>query len=174
MEFFEVVSRRHSYRGPFQAGPVPREHLQRIVEAGIKAPSGMNLQTTTFVVVDDPALLRQIAALAPDNKALNTCPALIALVMDSPEEMERTMFVGVQDYAAAAAQMLLAITALGYATVWIEGLLSRPENAGAIAELLGVPAPKTVRVLLPLGAPAEPLTDRGRKPFDERARWNRW
>jgi nitroreductase len=174
MEFFEVVSSRHSYRGPFTAEPVPQEDLRRIVEAGIKAPSGMNQQTTTFVVVDDPALLKQIAALAPDNKALNTCQALIALVMDGPDDAGRPPIVGVEDYAVAAGYMLLAITALGYASVWLQGMLGRPENAQAIGELLGVPAQKSVRVMLPLGRPAEPLSDRGRKTFDERARWNGW
>ena len=174
MEFFEVVNSRHSYRGPFTAQPVPQADLRRIVEVGIKAPSGMNAQTTTFVVVDDPMLLRQIWALAPDNKALSTCPALIALVMDGPDDAGRPPVVGVEDYAAAAGYLLLAITSLGYASVWIQGMLSRPENAQAIGALLGVPAPKTVRVMLPLGVPAEPLSDRGRKTFDERARWNRW
>ncbi|RMG04478.1 MAG: nitroreductase, partial [Planctomycetota bacterium] len=59
MDVFEAIRRRHSYRGPFTDAPVPREDLRKIVEAGIRAPSGKNEQTTSFVIVDDPALLEQ-------------------------------------------------------------------------------------------------------------------
>ena len=64
-----MFAKRHSYRGPFRDEPVPREHLRRIVEAGLLAPSGENAQTTTFVIVDDPAIVRAIASM-PYNKAM--------------------------------------------------------------------------------------------------------
>jgi nitroreductase len=175
MEFFDVVNGRHSYRGPYTDAPVPGADLVKIVEAGINAPSAVNWQTTTFVIVNGPEVLSKIAALAPDVKGLNTCPALIAVVADGPEESPRPgLFFGVQDYAAATENMLLAITALGYASVWTEGMLARNDNWRAVGELLGVPSPKRVRVLLPVGVPAEPLVARGRKPFAERAHWNHW
>jgi len=175
MEFFETVNSRHSYRGPYTDAPVPDADLVKIVEAGIKAPSAANWQTTSFVIVNDPEVLNKIRALAPDIKGLNTCQALIAVVADGPEESPRPgLFFGVQDYAAATENMLLAITALGYASVWTEGMLARDDNARTVGDLLDVPSPKKVRVLLPVGVPAEPLADRGRKPFVERAHWNHW
>ena len=57
MELFESIRRRHSYRGPFRDQPVRRADPERIVEAGIRAPSGRNAQTTSFVIVDDPELV---------------------------------------------------------------------------------------------------------------------
>ena len=177
MEFFEVVNNRHSYRGPFTDAPVPDEDLSRIVEAGIKAPSGGNRQSTSFVVVNDASVIEQIAALAPNSQVLATCPALIAIVVNRPPESEAPgPCFGFQDYAAAMENMLLAITALGYASVWLEGMLHSQEGKGAraVADILGVPSPKVVRALIPVGVAAEPLSDRGRKPFDERACWNRW
>ncbi|MCK4343353.1 MAG: nitroreductase family protein [Phycisphaerae bacterium] len=53
MDVFEAIAKRHSYRGPFKDQPVPRADLQRIVQAGLQAPSGKNAQTTTFVIVDE-------------------------------------------------------------------------------------------------------------------------
>ena len=49
--------------------------------------------------------------------------------------------------------MLLAITALGYATVWLDGELRHGKTAPlGSAQLLGVPGGKTIiRVLLPIG-----------------------
>ena len=40
MDFFDVVKRRGSYRGPFAQEAVPQEALRKILEAGVRAPSG--------------------------------------------------------------------------------------------------------------------------------------
>lgn len=53
-------------------------------------------------------------------------------------------------------------------------MLSRSETLDRVHALLGIPAPKKVRVLMPVGVPAEPLIARERRPFEERARWNKW
>ncbi|MBC7316567.1 MAG: nitroreductase, partial [Chloroflexi bacterium] len=42
------------------------------------------------------------------------------------------------------------------------------------ARLLGVPDHVEVRVLLPIGVPAEPGRQREKRPFHERAWWNRY
>jgi nitroreductase len=48
MDLFDAIARRASYRGPFAARPVPREHLKIIVQAGLQAPSACNEQTPAF------------------------------------------------------------------------------------------------------------------------------
>ena len=63
MDLFEAIERRYSYRGEFTDAPVGREDLEKIVRAGIRAPSGKNEQVTSFVIVDDPQLLEQIAEI---------------------------------------------------------------------------------------------------------------
>ena len=40
---------RTSYRGKYTPDPVPREHMQQLLEAGIAAPSGCNKQTTSLI-----------------------------------------------------------------------------------------------------------------------------
>ena len=175
MDCLQAIHARHSYRGPYTDAAVPQTDLIEIVKAGIQAPSGNNDQTTSFVIVTAPDTLKQIATIAPDSKALATCQALVAVVMASPDEIPAGHgFFGHEDYAAAVENMLLAITALGYASVWLDGVLRSNNNARFVGELLGVPSEKEVCVLLPVGVPAEPLTDRGRKPFEERTRWERW
>ena len=61
MDVFDAIERRHSYRGAFEPGRLPRADLERIVAAGIRAPSGYNGQSTSFVIVDEPALLARLA-----------------------------------------------------------------------------------------------------------------
>ena len=67
MDVFEAIAKRHSYRGPFRDRAVPRADLERIVQAGLQAPSGKNAQTTSFVIVDDA---HQLYSLQP---ALSIC-----------------------------------------------------------------------------------------------------
>lgn len=174
MDVFEAIAKRHSYRGAFRDVPVPREDLQRIVEAALKAPSGYNAQTTSFVIVDDAALLAQLSAMNPESVAMRTAKAVIVCCMDKPETNSERIFFGLENYGAAVENAWLAATALGYATVWIDGWLRREGRAEAVGRLLGVPEGVEVRVLLPIGVPAEPGHQREKRPFHERAWWNRY
>jgi len=176
MEFFEVVRNRHSYRGGYNDMVVRRDELLEIVGAGLAAPSGCNKQTTRFVIVDNPLLVAQIAGMNPTNKAMQQAKVFIACIIDkNPEPVyEEGMSFQVEDCAAAVENMLLAITALGYASVWVDGWLRKDGRAEAIGNLLCVPAGKVVRVLLPLGMPAETVKQPEKMQFSERAWFNKY
>jgi len=172
MDVFEALARRHSYRGEFTAAAVPREHLRRIAEAGLQAPSACNEQTPSLVIVDDPALLAALAAIV-DRPVMRTARAAIVCVADH-RPVYRNLSFAAEDCAAAVENMLLAVTALGYATVWLDGALRSEGRAERIGELLGVPPRLQVRVLLPLGVPAAAVRPPEKKPFHERAWFNRY
>lgn len=52
MEFFEVLRKRRSVRR-FQDKPVPRELVERLLEAAFLSPSSFNKRPWHFIVVDD-------------------------------------------------------------------------------------------------------------------------
>ncbi len=172
MDVFEAVSKRCSYRGEFTDAPVPREDLIKIVLAGIHAPSGKNEQTTSFVIVDDADLLRQIAGIV-GKPVCHAAKAMIVCVIDPRPVLDDISFA-VEDCAAAVENMLLAITALGYASVWLDGALRRESIAARVGRLLGVPDDRSVRVLLPLGVAAAPASQKEKLPFEKRAWFNRY
>jgi nitroreductase len=175
MELFEAIGRRHCYRAGFKEDSVPRADLQKIVQAGLDAPSGKNGQTTSFVIVDDPALVKQIAEMHESGKSFRQGRAFIACVIDrQPEAIYEGMSFAVEDCAAAVENMLLAITGLGYASVWIDGWLRVADRNTKIGDLLGVPRDKVVRILLPVGVPAEEYPSPAKKPFEQRAWFNQW
>jgi nitroreductase len=154
---------------------VRHEDLLNIVQAGLDAPSGKNCQTTQFVIVDDPNLLEQIRQMHPANKAMQQARAFIACIIDKqPEAVYEGLQFQVEDCAAAVENMLLAITALGYASVWVDGWLRREGRSDAIGKLLGVPDSKIVRILLPIGVPAEEYKQPKKMPFSERAWFNQY
>jgi len=169
MDFFEAVDARYSYRGDFTDDPVSRDDLEKIVSAGLAAPSGCNKQTTTFVCVSDPELVRKIGELQ-SMKACKTARAFICCCIDrEPEAAYKEFSFQVEDCAAAVENMLLAISALGYASVWIDGGLRVEGRAEKIGELLNVPESKVVRVILPVGSPVAEGPRRDKMAFSERA-----
>jgi nitroreductase len=172
MDLFEAIQKRYSYRGEFTRARIPRDDLQKIVQAGIQAPSAKNEQVASFVIVDDPQLLRQIAEIV-DRPVCRTAQAMIACVADPRPVLGEISFAA-EDCAAAVENMLLALTALGYASVWLDGVLRVDDKAARIGRLLGVPAGMIVRVLLPLGVAASPGTQKERLPFQQRAWFNRY
>ena len=175
MELFEAIAKRHSYRGSFAQTPVGREALQKIVQAGLQAPSGKNEQTTRFVIVDDAELLAKIGQMEGANKAVCQAKALIACVIDrQPEATYEGFSFAVEDCAAAVENVLLAVTALGYATVWIDGWLRVAGRADQIGKLLGVPTEKVVRVILPIGTPTQDYKQPAKMPFEQRAWFNKY
>jgi len=147
MDFFAAVNARRSVR-QFKDQPVPPDTLEKIVAAGVEAPSGCNMQLRQYVIVDDPALLEKIR---PMSGALKTAPAIIVLVMD-PKGTPYGEF-WMQDASAAMQNMLLAAVALGYASCWVEGGIRRHEDT--LRQLLNVPPHLRVWSLLPVGLPAE-------------------
>jgi len=172
MDLFDALAQRYSYRGGYRRLAAKRADLRKIMESAIRAPSGCNAQTTSFVAVDDPALIAQISTIV-DRPTVREAAALIFCVMDT-RAVYREMSFGVEDCAAAAENIWLAITALGYASVWLDGVLRVEGRAEKIGALLGVPAGQSVRILMPVGVPTEPGTPRDRLPFEKRAFFNHW
>jgi len=171
MDMMKTILTRRSYRGKYLPHPVPREHLQAILEAGLAAPSGCNKQTTSLIAVDDPQLLEALHSVITPPIG-ETAPAMIC-VLAQPIIAYRDRCFAVQDYAAAIENMLLAIEALGYASCWIEGHITDTDRIGRkMADILGVPEDMELVCFLPVGKAAESVKAPVKKPFEERAWFN--
>ena len=171
MNTLDAIRARRSYRGRYLPTPVPREHLSAIMEAGLRAPSGCNKQTTSLIAVDDPEVLGQLHAVI-DPPAAETAPAMIC-VLTRPiiAYRDRTFFV--QDYAAAIQNMLLAITDLGYESCWYEGHITDVDRIGdKMARILGVPEEYQLVCFLPVGKAAGDVKAPKKLPAESRCCFN--
>jgi len=161
VDALEAIRRRRSVRN-YTGEPIPKEDLERIVDAGRLAASGSNLQPWDFIVVTDQAMINKLKVAAD---WMDKAGAIIAVVMDSSSRW------WLEDGSAAVENMLIASTALGYGSCWLEGYtLPREEEFKA---LLGVPAEKRLLTLVPIGVPAEwPTKDK--KSLEEVIHWERY
>lgn len=164
MEFFDVIARRGSYRGEFEQSSIPQEELYRILDAGIRAPSGYNLQTATFYAVTDELLRRSLAEIFP-TKAVQTAPVILVVTSQCIHSGDHNLQFETEDYAAATENIMLAITASGYAGVWMDGMMKFDGHTDAVRQLLHIPDSETPRTIIPFGKPAGPVSQRPKKAF---------
>lgn len=172
MDLFDAIDKRYSYRGRFLSNPIPRDSLQLIMEAGLAAPSGCNEQTTSLIGIDDTELMKRVAGLL-GKPGFASAPAAIC-VLTQPIPAFKGRFYNVQDYAAVIENMLLAVTALGYASCWVEGYVTDQTTkiGKQMAAILNVPDSYQLVSFLPIGIPAESGPRAKRKLFCERAWFN--
>ncbi len=172
MECINTIMTRRSIR-KYKAEPVAQQDLMTILEAGRWAPSAGNLQPCHFVVVRDPARLKQLQEAAMGQETLDTAPMVIVVCAD-PNRCEKYGEKGMKhfllmDGANASQNMLLAARALGYGSCWMGGFSEK-----AVKQVLGLPDHFRVISLVPIGKADEDPEPRPRRPLDEIVHWDGW
>ena len=163
METLEAIKKRRSIRN-FTGELIPRKDLETIVDAGRLAASGSNKQPWDFIVITERIMIDQLSERVAKNWMIKA-GAIIAVVMDPRSRW------WIEDGAAAIENMLIASTALGYGSCWLEGnTLPREEE---FKVLLGVPETKKLLTLLPIGVPVEWPT-KEKKPLSEVLHWEKY
>jgi nitroreductase len=161
MNALEAIRKRRSVR-KYTGEPIPREDLKKIVDAGRLAATGSNRQPWDFIVVTEREMIERLKVAA---QWMEKAAAIIAVVMDPSSRW------WVEDGSAAVENMLIASTALGYGSCWLEGYtLPREEE---FKELLGVPKEKRLLTLIPIGVPVEWPT-KEKRPLEEVLHWERY
>jgi len=161
MDALEAIRKRRSVR-KYTGDPIPREDLEKIIDAGRLAATGNNRQPWDFIVVTEREMIDRLKVA---SAWMEEAGAIVAVVMDPDSRW------WLEDGAAAVENMLIASTALGYGSCWLEGYtLPREEE---FKQLLGVPEEKRLLTLVPIGVPAEWPT-REKKSLEEVIHWERY
>jgi len=161
MDALEAIRKRRSIRR-YTGDPIPREELEAIVDAGRLAASGYNRQPWDFIIITDLGMINKLKVAA---QWMDKAAAIIAVVMDPSAEF------WLEDGSAAVENMLIASTALGYGSCWLEGDTLPLEKE--LKSLLGVPKERKLLTLVPIGVPAEwPTKDK--KPLENVIHWESW
>lgn len=166
MDIYEAIARRRSVRKYKKGEALPRETLERLVDAGAKAPSGGNQQGWVFVAVDDPAVKAEIAEYAKYGRHIGDAGACIAIFCN------RQALCIVEDCSAAAENIMLAAAAEGLGTCWVNSY--HIGHAKEVERLLGCPPTHELVVLLAVGVPAGETPAPGKKRLEEVLRWNKF
>ncbi len=191
--FYEDVKRRRTVRD-FSDRPVPRDIIEKALEAANTAPSGANLQPWHFVVVSGPETKKKIreaaeaeerefyehraseewlAALAPlgtdsSKPFLETAPYLIAVFLQKYGQLEDGRkvkhYYPTESTGLATGMLITALHHAGLAT-----LTHTPSPMKFLNEILGRPTSERPFLLLVVGYPSDDarVPDIDRKSLDE-------
>jgi nitroreductase len=196
MEFDDVIRSRRMVRN-YRTEPVPMEVLERIVDAGLSAPSAGHSQGVGFVIVTDPETRRAIADLAGETAHVSRgfepwiSPAPAHIVITVSEAAYRDRYLepdkrdpggGIEgwpvpywwvDAGAALMAVLLAAVNEGVAGGFL-GAHSLPD----LGPLLDIPDPHVPIGLVTVGYPLPDRRsrslDRGRRPRATVVHRERW
>src|SRR5215468_8138306 len=111
METWDAIRSRRNVR-TYQDRPIPAEDIDRILEAGRRAPSASNRQPWDFVLVTDRSQLQQLTTVWVGARHLAQAAAAVVLTLRRPEE-ERYVTIDQYDLGQATMTMMLAATDLG-------------------------------------------------------------
>ena len=153
MEAYEAILSRRSIR-KFQDKSIEDEVIEKLIRAGVAAPSAHNEQPWHFVVIKDRAILDEIPKFHPYAKMLVEAPAAIAVCVDHNLEKDPTAGYWIQDCSATAQNILLAAHALGMGACWL-GIHPREKRKSALGKLLRLPESVEALSVIALGYPAE-------------------
>ena len=171
METWDAIRARRNVRS-YTGDAVPEADLNRIVEAGWRAPSASNRQHWDFVVVTDRDQLSELSTVWQGAWHIAAAAAAIALVVPIPTD-DRMRVVDQYDLGQATFAMMLAATDLGVGAG--HSSVGDQDKARAI---LGVPDTHLVSFLLGIGYPADrplrPILKPDRRPFNEVVHYGRW
>jgi nitroreductase len=171
VDTWDAIRARRNVRD-YTDQPISREHLDRILEAGRRAPSSRNWQPWDFVVVTDRDQLRDLATVWQGAGHVARSAATIAMVARIPEDDQHRDWTQ-YDFGQATMSIMLAATDLGIGT----GHSAVGDQALA-RRILGLPEDRFCAYLIALGYPADrpltPISKPSRRPFDSVVHWSRY
>ncbi|MBP1644747.1 MAG: nitroreductase [Bacteroidetes bacterium] len=168
----ENILNRKSVR-KYTNADVKKEQLEILVRAGMAAPSARNSQPWLFFVIDDRAILDNLAKQLPNAKMLLNAKAAIVVCGNLQKALEgdgREFWV--QDCSAATQNILLAAESMGLGAVWT-GAYPRKEIVNIIKVELGLPEHIVPLNVIPIGWQTGEEKPK-QKYTEENVRWNKW
>jgi nitroreductase len=150
----DLIRTRRSVRS-FAGTVVSDEMVEKVLEAGRWAPSGMNNQPWRFALIRDRDLKDRVSRLTRYRRIVQGADTLIAVFMDTKAGYHRTK--DIQAMGACIQNMLLAIHGLGLGGVWLGEIL---RSEGELRGLLGAPDDYELMAVIALGYPAEKSVQR--------------
>ena len=151
LDAMEALLTRRSIR-KYKQGEVPDSVVKDVLTAAMSAPSAGNQQAWQFIVVRDRHTLTKLTEIHPSAQMLKEAPMAIVLCGDL--SMEKYKGFWVQDCSAAMENLLLAIHASGFSSVWL-GVYPRQERIEGLRKLFGLPEHVVPLAIAPVGVPGE-------------------
>ncbi len=164
METFDSIAKRASVRS-FQARPVSKEYLEKLVDAGRRAPTARAVEPWEFIVVTNRETLAQLGSIANTGEFIAEAAACIVIYC------KETKYY-LEDGSAATENILLGAADLGLGACWVAG--DKKPYASEVGKLLRVPSGMKLISLLALGWPSGKIRQVKNRSTEEVLHWEQY
>lgn len=174
MDFYKVIENRTSNKS-FTNEPIPKDSLDRIINAALMSPSWKNKTCYSFIFVNDPTQKDEIAQtiLNDTNEASNSVKQspLVAIIVADPSQSgmidDKSYYM--VDCGIAMEHLVLASTNEGLGTCWIGAF-----DEKKLRKLLNVPNEYKIVALSPIGKTSELPVKEPAKDISQHIYYNNW
>ena len=154
MEILDIFANRRSVR-KYAQGPLEDEALDKILKAGLLAPSGHARRPWEFILVRDKQMLERLSGCRSSGaNMLKQAAAAIVVIAD-----EQKQDVWIEDCSVALGYMHLAASALNLGSCWVQVRLraaaDRRSSEEFLREALDFPLNFKAEAILALGVPQQ-------------------
>lgn len=158
---FSVIRKRRSVRA-YKDIPIQNQDLDKILEAGRWAPSGVNIQPWRFLVVREKRLIKEIGKLCYFGaiKSRHVCEAAAVIVLCGDSRSMGGTWE--KDCMIAGTNITLMAEALGIGSCWIGAF-----NGKGIRNLCTIPDHLKIIALISMGYAKHPVSPPPRLPLKE-------
>jgi len=164
METIDSIAKRVSIR-KYQPKSVPKEMIERLVDAGRRAPTARAVEPWEFVAVTEKAVLDKLGGLATTGNFIRNSACCIAVFC-------RDTKYYLEDGSAATENILIAAADLGLGACWIAG--DKKPYAAQVCELLGGTPDLKLVSLISVGWPAEDIRQNKHRPIHQVLHWGKY
>lgn len=166
-----VIHERKSVRN-YTGEPVSKADLDIIIRAGMAAPTAVNMQPWSFIVITEKKVMDNLSAGLPYAKMLTKAGAAVIVCTEPEKAYNKSKDMAIIDASLAGENILLAIESLGLGGVWTAAYpySDRMKHVRAVLHIPEEVIPLNVIVLgIPTGQ--DKPVDKYRK---EKIHWEQW
>ena len=171
METWDAIRARRNVRN-YEDRAIPEGDLDRILDAGRRAPSASNSQPWDFVLVTDRDDLGELSQVWRGASHIAGSAATIVIVAPITDDPRRA---GLIEYDLGQATIQMAVTA---ADLGVGSGHAAIGDQDWLRALLGIPSDRRGGYMLALGYPADrpltPIRNPDRRPFDDVVHRGHW
>jgi nitroreductase len=154
MELFDAIHTRRSIRR-YSSQKIDPEIVNKILQAGMYAPSAVNKQPWHFIVFESIDTKQKIVDIHKNAAMLLGADKAILICFD--EDLQHDQGYGPVDCSAATQNILLAAHASGLGACWV-GIYPRHNRIEALHSIFNLPKNVIPFAVVSLGYPAETIS----------------
>ena len=160
MDVITAIKKRRSIRRYNAGAVIPDDHINKLLEAAMLAPSARNSRAWEFIVLKSDEMKLKASTLSPYAKHAKYASVCIIVCGIEDKSEDEDFFQ--QNCAAAIENILLEATELGYGTCWC-GIYPRKERTEKYKNAFNIKS--TPIALITIGETDENPNQRG--SYDE-------